>query len=215
MPAHSQMCQRSLWRAYSDESPHDRFGRCPAAFAGAGRPAGMDRLGLIATFRIRRLGAPIQPVGLRHRSDATARRQIPAGSYDAALQRLDLSDRYPPGRLRDNNWAENSHLSIRRRERKMRGLKGPASAQRFLETHASVYNTFNMQQHLLSRRALRVLRVGSESVWNSAVALPLQVCREPCKNVESQSDILSRQFRPSGLTWPATTGSPRANSVAQ
>ena len=63
--------------------------------------------------------------------------------------------------------------------------------------------------------ALRVLRVGSESVWNSAVALPLQVCREPCKNVESQSDILSRQFRPSALTSSATTGSPSANSVAQ
>jgi hypothetical protein len=97
----------------------------------------------------------------------------------------------------------------------MRGFKSPASAQRFLETHATVYNTFNMQQHLLGRRALRVLRVGSESVWNSAVALPLQVCREPCRSVESQSDILSRQFRPSALTWPATTGSASANSVAQ
>lgn len=110
---------------------------------------------------------PIQPVGLRHRSDATARRQIPAGSYDAALQRLDLSDRYRPGRLRDNNCAENSHLSIRRRERKIRGFKSPASAQRFLEAHATVYNTFNMQQHLLCRSA-------------ACAARRLGICLEQC-----------------------------------
>jgi putative transposase len=41
-------------------------------------------------------------------------------SYGAALERLGLGDRHRPGRLRDNNRAENSHLSIRRRERKCR-----------------------------------------------------------------------------------------------
>ena len=40
-------------------------------------------------------------------------------SYPAALTILGLIDRHRPGRLRDNNRAENSHLSIRRRERKM------------------------------------------------------------------------------------------------
>lgn len=91
-------------------------------------------------------------------------------SYRAALDCLGLADRHRPGRLRESNRAANSHLSIRRRKRKMQGFKSRSSARRFLQTHAAVYNTFKIRRHLLSRGAMRVLRVRSDPVWSGAVA---------------------------------------------
>jgi putative transposase len=42
-------------------------------------------------------------------------------SYGSALRELDLTHLHSAGRRRENNRAENSHLPIRRRERKMQG----------------------------------------------------------------------------------------------
>ena len=91
-------------------------------------------------------------------------------SYGAALDQLDLRRLHRPGRLRENNRAENSHLPIRRRERQQQRFKSQASAQRFLTTHAAIYNTFNIQRHLISRPTLRRFRADAASVWAAAVA---------------------------------------------
>jgi transposase-like protein len=58
---------------------------------------------------------------------------------------------------------------MRRRERKMQGFKSQASAQRFLTTHAAVYNTFYTQPHLIRRSTLRQFRSEAIRVWNEAV----------------------------------------------
>ncbi|MFN3443914.1 MAG: IS6 family transposase [Rhizobium rosettiformans] len=91
-------------------------------------------------------------------------------SYGAALRALGLTEIHRPGRLRENNRVENSHLPIRRRERQQQGFKSQASAQRFLTTQAAIYNTFNIQRHLISRPTLRRFRAEAQAAWAAAVA---------------------------------------------
>src|SRR5471030_3069262 len=91
-------------------------------------------------------------------------------SYGATTRELGCKDRHRPGRLRENNRAENSHLPIRRRERKQQKFKSQGSAQRFLATHAAVYNVFNIQRHLISRTTLRRFRVEAHQTWTAATA---------------------------------------------
>jgi len=62
-------------------------------------------------------------------------------SHGAAAKELGLADRHLPGGMRANNRAENSHLTIRRREGKQQKFKSPGPAQRFLSVYAAVYNS--------------------------------------------------------------------------
>src|SRR5438270_5764182 len=71
------------------------------------------------------------------------------GSYGSAFRQLRLTCPHDRG-LRKNNRAENSHQVVRRRERKMQRFKSARSAQRFLNIHSAVHNTFNHQRNLVS-----------------------------------------------------------------
>lgn len=90
-------------------------------------------------------------------------------SYGAALRDLGMTEKHLTGG-QSNNRAENSHLPVRQRERRMQGFKSPGSAQRFLSTHAAVYNTFNVQRHLISRRTLRQFRGNAMNTWRTVTA---------------------------------------------
>jgi transposase-like protein len=90
-------------------------------------------------------------------------------SYRAALESLGMKRNHVTGG-RSNNRAENSHLPIRQRERRMQRFKSAGSAQRFLSTHAAIYNTFNVQRHLISRRTLRQFRFAAMERWQDVTA---------------------------------------------
>ena len=90
------------------------------------------------------------------------------GSYGAALRHFHLTCPQEQG-IRKNNRAENSHQTVRRRECKMQRFKSAGSAQRFLSIHAAVYNTFNLQRHLISRSTLRIFRTEATAQWQDAV----------------------------------------------
>ena len=89
-------------------------------------------------------------------------------SYGSAAWDLGLTNRHRPGGMRENNRLEDFHLVIRCRERKQQKFKSQGSAQRFLATHAAVYNAFNLQPHLISRPTLRSLRAQADQAWEVA-----------------------------------------------
>ena len=70
-----------------------------------------------------------------------------------------------------NNRAELSHQPTRVRERGMRRFKSIHQAQRFLSTHAAVYNLFNLGRHSISARHYRFFRQRALASWKCAAAL--------------------------------------------
>ena len=89
-------------------------------------------------------------------------------SYKAAMKVMGCKDRHKPGRLRDNNRVENSHLPVRRRGRKMKRFKSQGQAQLFTSTHSAIYNCFNIQRHLVTRNTMRQFRSSAMAEWNAA-----------------------------------------------
>ena len=91
-------------------------------------------------------------------------------SYKATMKILGCQHLHKPGRLRDNNRVENSHLPVRRRERKMQRFKSQGQAQRFVSTHSAIYNNFNIQRHLIDRSTMRQFRTSAMEEWLIASA---------------------------------------------
>ncbi len=103
----------------------------------------------------------------RYVPDAIVTDKLP--SYGAALRELCLSGLHDFGG-RKYNRVENSHLPVRQQERRMKRFKSAESAQRFLSIHAAIYNTFNIQRHLISRHTMRRFRGEAMSVWQTVTA---------------------------------------------
>src|SRR5205085_6571158 len=91
-------------------------------------------------------------------------------SYAAARAELPVTMAHERG-MRQNNWAESSHVPVRRRERKMQRFRSAGSAQRFLSTHASVYNTFNICRHFITSETKRRFRAEAFETWRGAVGI--------------------------------------------
>ena len=85
-------------------------------------------------------------------------------SYGVARREVLPRVRHVVGR-RLNNRAENSHRPTRRRERQMQRFKSPEHAQRFLSSHAIIYDHFRPRRHLMSAGAYRRARDRAFRVW--------------------------------------------------
>jgi transposase-like protein len=52
----------------------------------------------------------------------------------------------------------------------MQRFKSQGQAQRFVSTHSAIYNTFNIQRHLVSRKTMRIFRTAARAEWIAASA---------------------------------------------
>jgi putative transposase len=69
-----------------------------------------------------------------------------------------------------NNRCENSHLPFRRRERAMQKFRSAATLQRFAAVYGSIYNHFNHERHLETRRAYKQKRAAALTEWREICA---------------------------------------------
>ncbi len=92
-------------------------------------------------------------------------RSYGAAMHDIGNQDLQNTDQYA------NNRAENSHRPFRRKERAMTRFRRTSTLQKFVSTHASVYNHFNHQRHFESRIRFKAMREASLFEWRQLTAV--------------------------------------------
>ena len=52
----------------------------------------------------------------------------------------------------------------------MQRFKSQGQAQRFVSTYGAIYNTFNIERHLISRKTMRRFRTSAMEEWLTASA---------------------------------------------
>ncbi|MBX3594351.1 IS6 family transposase [Sphingomonas sp.] len=87
-------------------------------------------------------------------------------SYGAAMDEIGNRQKQETGRYL-NNRCENSHLSLRRRERAMLRFRRMKSLQKFASVHANIHNHFNQERHLVDRQTFKERRSAAMVEWRS------------------------------------------------
>ncbi len=70
-----------------------------------------------------------------------------------------------------NNRAENSHLPVRRREKRMMRFKSARQCQRFVSSHGSIGNLFHLHRKHLTASDHRQLRDHATTAWREIAML--------------------------------------------
>jgi putative transposase len=90
-------------------------------------------------------------------------------SYRAAMKVIGNGNAQEVGRWK-NNRCENSHLPFRRREYAMLRFRHMRSLQKFVSIHSSIFNHFNKDRHLNSRKTYKVQREAALIEWQQLCA---------------------------------------------
>ena len=90
-------------------------------------------------------------------------------SYRAAMNVIGNQSVQECGRWL-NNRAENSHQPFRRREGAMSRFKDIKTLQKLASIHASIFNLFNLQRHLINRATFRQNRSAALAEWREVLA---------------------------------------------
>jgi putative transposase len=90
-------------------------------------------------------------------------------SYRAAMKIIGNERTQEVGRWK-NNRCENSHLPFRRREYAMLKFRRMRSLQKFVSIHGSVFNHFNKERHINSRKIFKQQREAALVEWQQLCA---------------------------------------------
>ena len=90
-------------------------------------------------------------------------------SYRAAMKVIGNGNAQEVGRWKNNDY-DNSHLPFWRREYAMLRFRHMRSLQKFVSIHSSIFNHFNKDRYLNSRKTYKVQREAALIEWQQLCA---------------------------------------------